>query len=190
MTLRDRAGRRTAAALALAAAIAGPGLAGAATAAPQRAALAPRIVGDCGSGCLNAYEARLGWLINDTRIHHGLRPLHVTPGTTDIARGWTWWMATHGRLVHNPRVVAAVSGAGSPQWQHVGENIGEGPGNADVVFAAYMASPHHRDNILAPWATHVGVGAIFRGGVVWDTTDFVDSYDVHYGPCRTPFARL
>lgn len=147
------------------------------------------IVGDCGSGCLNAFEARLGWLVNDARVHADLPLLHVTPGTTDVARRWTWWTATHSRLEHNPWLVSMVDDAGSNGWTQLAENVGAS-GSADEVFAAYMASPHHRANILSPSVTHMGVGAIPYGGVIWDTVDFVNVYDVHYGPSRVLAATL
>lgn len=57
------------------------------------------------------------------------------------------------------------------EYLAIGENIalGEFAGDADLV-AAWMASPGHRENILSPHYTQIGVAAlegVFEGKTVW-----------------------
>lgn len=53
----------------------------------------------------------------------------------------------------------------------VAENVGMGP-DVRTVFDRFMASPSHRDNILNPRLTQVGVGVVAGGGSLWVTVDF------------------
>ncbi|MFM2079092.1 MAG: hypothetical protein RJA49_2982 [Actinomycetota bacterium] len=58
-------------------------------------------------------------------------------------------------------------------WSWWGENVAAGQANCDVVVKAWMNSPHHRDNILNPNFTHIGVAArkSVKGTIFW-TMDF------------------
>ena len=48
-------------------------------------------------------------------------------------------------------------------FKAAGENIASGQRNANEVMAAWMKSQGHRENILKPEFTHLGVG-YYRGG--------------------------
>ena len=43
-------------------------------------------------------------------------------------------------------------------YKTAGENVACGHNNAESVFNAWMKSPDHRDNIIDPNYTHIGVG--------------------------------
>jgi hypothetical protein len=76
-------------------------------------------------------------------------------------------MAAQTSLYHNPSLTSQV-----PNWQAVGENVGEGPGVNDIA-TAFMQSPEHRANILDHDFTQIGVGvSVDRSGIVWVTEDF------------------
>lgn len=145
---------------------------------------------------MNSFEARLLVLVNEARAQHGIRALIPTAGTTDVARNWSGQMAGSNALSHNPALVANLEHAGSPDWSLIAENVGMGPADdPDLMFAAYMNSPHHRDNILDPQARYVGSGVVERPtayGVptAYDTMDFVDSYHGGYGSDRTAASGL
>lgn len=132
-----------------------------------------------------AVEAQLLALINAARADAEVAPVQLAAGTSDVARRWSAEMARSDLLAHNPMLIADVSAAGSAGWHHLAENVGTtGTGSADGVaalFAAYMASQRHRDNILDPRARFVGIGTLEALGPdgsprLWDTMDFTDSY--------------
>lgn len=139
---------------------------------------------------LSRPEARLLTLVNTARTQQGLAPLTATAGSTDVARRWSLQLARQGGLAHNPALVDDLATAGSGAWGFLAENVGSGPADdLDRLFAAYLASPHHRENILNPRAVFVGMGAVSvataDGPVLWNTMDFVDAYSPAYGPART-----
>src|SRR3954452_12552678 len=72
---------------------------------------------------LNGFEARLAYDINGARRANGMRALVVVPGTTDVARRWSWRLAGGQRLWHNPALVRDIERAGSSAWTMVSENV-------------------------------------------------------------------
>lgn len=136
---------------------------------------------------LNSYEATLIADINSSRAAHGLRGLVVVAGATDVARRWSWHLATVQVLSHNPSLVTDLEHAGSNAWMMISENVGTAsatdPGS---LFTAYMNSAPHRANILDPGARYVGVGVVQHGSMAWNTLDFTDAYSSTYGLTRVP----
>lgn len=140
---------------------------------------------------LNGFESALAADINQARRSHGLRPLTVIAGATDVARRWSWHMAGSQILSHNPSILSDISRAGSSAWTMIAENVGEGPSdNPHNLFTAYMQSPEHRANILDPSAVYLGVGTVERDGIAWNTLDFTNAYSNSYGLTRVPAAGL
>ncbi len=139
---------------------------------------------------LTPFEQTIADDINGARHDAGLAPLTVVAGATDVARRYSVQLAALGTLVHNPALLSQLQGAGSSQWTAIEENIGTGPADDPAdLFAAYMASPHHRDNILDPSAKYLGVGTVQvvgpLGPQAWNVCDFVNAYDPHYGKAKT-----
>jgi hypothetical protein len=66
-------------------------------------------------------------------------------------------MARNGRIYHTSGLGSKVSG-----WKRLGENVGRGPQLRDIE-TAFMNSPSHRENILDPGFTQLGVGVTFDG---------------------------
>ena len=140
---------------------------------------------------LNGYEAALAAKINDVRRSHGLRALVVVPGATDVARRWSWRLASAQALSHNPSLVSALEHAGSAAWTEIAENVGEASSTDPTsLFNAYMASPPHRANILDSQARYLGVGVVERNGMAWNTLDFTNAYSTRYGMTRVPAPAL
>jgi uncharacterized protein YkwD len=140
---------------------------------------------------LNGFESTLVDDINKARRNAGLGSLTVVAGATDVARRWSWRMASVQQLSHNPSIVNDISRAGSRDWSMIAENVGEGPSESpDVLFRAYMASPEHRANILDRDARYIGMGTVERNGIAWNTMDFTNAYDDGYGRTRVPAAGL
>lgn len=88
-------------------------------------------------------EAHLLQLVNAARVAAGLGPLTTDAGLATVARGQTTRMADAATLFHNTNLAKDVGGG----WTLLGENVGYGP-DADRLHEAFMASPHHRDNVL------------------------------------------
>ena len=93
--------------------------------------------------------------INRTRAAHDLRPLRLDARLTRFADRHSAEMARTRVLAHSRRLLP-VPGALS-----LGENLAWIPGDrAEDVVAAWMASPHHRANLLSRQFTAVGLGDV------------------------------
>lgn len=125
----------------------------------------------------SSFAARLVELLNAARQDHGLVPLKLASGTTTVAAGWTQQLAADQRLSHNPDLQAQLEAHGSKDWTVLGENVGDSDTqDPDGLFAAYMASPEHRENVLTAKFRYLGNAVLFAGGRAWNTMDFVDAY--------------
>jgi hypothetical protein len=111
-------------------------------------------------------EARFVALLNQERQARGLGALTVSRDLVAVARDHSHTMGSSNDLHHNPSLGKEVSG-----WTRLGENVGKGPG-VSSIHAAFMASPGHRDNILDPRWTQVGVGVHVIDGRIWVTEVF------------------
>jgi uncharacterized protein YkwD len=108
-------------------------------------------------------ESRLLALADEARRAAGLTPLRAHDGLTSVARGWSEQLAATGAsLAHNPDYASQVPGG----WSAVGENVAwiDDGGTlspeevARRMHQGWMDSPGHRENILRPGYTHLGVG--------------------------------
>lgn len=105
--------------------------------------------------------------VNASRQAHGLKPLAMKSDLVNVAYGWSKHMADNNTLAHNPNLTTQVK-----NWQAVGENVGVGPTVKDIEDA-FMASTHHRENILDPSYTEVGIATVRdANGQLWVTQDF------------------
>lgn len=100
-------------------------------------------------------------ILNQERTSHGLSPLHPSADLTAVADAWAARMAGSRWLRHNPALTSQVH-----NWESVGENVGDGADLRDLADA-FWASTSHRDNILDPDYTQVGVGAVFADRRIW-----------------------
>ena len=96
----------------------------------------------------------------------GLPSLAVADDLVAVARRHSVRMADAADLHHNPDLATEVTG-----WQKVGENVGRGP-RVEPIHDAFMNSPGHRENILDPDWTEIGIGVEVRDGTVWVTEVF------------------
>ena len=156
------------------------------------AALLPAKVHSAGhSGeTLAALEDSVLRQLNRIRAAHGLKPLRRDPGLTAAARQHTFEMLSDGYFEHE-------SAGGEPFWKRiqryysrtqygrwsVGENLAWGGSLLPATKAVelWMASPPHRQNILASSWREIGISAVYSatstgayGGseVTIITTDF------------------
>ena len=96
-------------------------------------------------------------MTNTDRVSHGLRALSSAADLQSLAQQRADQMARSGQLAHTQNLGSKVTG-----WQRLGENVGRGPALQDIE-TAFMNSPTHRENILDPAFTQLGVGVTFDG---------------------------
>lgn len=115
---------------------------------------------------LAAIEDQVFALANEAREAAGVAPLERMPELDVVARAWSTTLATEGRdLAHNPDYSRQVPAG----WSAAGENVawmGEtrlvsADDVAGPVHQGWMDSPGHRENLLSPEYTHIGVGVAF-----------------------------
>lgn len=125
-------------------------------------------------------EDKLLVLVNSERQAHRLPPLAFDPLLRDLARGHSEKMADAGMLAHDFPGYAALeeraANAGLP-FTKIGENVADGETFVVRFFhEALLESPRHRENILDPEFTHLGIGFVQRGHSRWVTQEFARLY--------------
>src|SRR3954447_17048915 len=139
---------------------------------------------------LTRFDTRLLADMNRARAAHGLRPLVVAAGTTDVAHAWSCHLAQVRALSHNGSIARQLESHGSRLWTSYAENVGwvRRHAGADRLFRAYMNSPEHRANILDPSLRFVGLWSKRGGHHRYNTVVFVgarsSAYDAAYGAAR------
>lgn len=113
-------------------------------------------------------EAGFVDLINSEREAAGLAPLAIYPDLVVAARAQAEAVALAGELFHNPDLASVTDG-----WYMLGENVGYGP-SLDSLHVAFMNSPAHRDNVLQPLFTHVGLGVVLEKNTIWVAEVFAE----------------
>lgn len=128
--------------------------------------------------------------LNQERTSRGLGALTVASDLVAYAEQHSADMAAAGHPYHDPNIQSNVQ-----NWQELGDNVGSGP-DADHVHQGFMASQKHRDDILHPTYTEVGVGCYWAGNVLYVTEVFrrpmeaqapptvTNNPPVHVGPPR------
>ena len=111
------------------------------------------------AGTPTAMRAAMLDLINETRQEADLAPVAIHDGLSKVAMRHNLDMLEHGFIGHvskttgRPEDRVEASGLQTPL---VAENVGRNY-SLEGVHEGLMASPGHRDNILRPEATHVGI---------------------------------
>jgi len=114
-------------------------------------------------------------LMNGARKTAGLRLLTLNPSLAASAQHYACENAARQSLDH-----VGTDGSDIPERIRraglkpalAAENTGIGYANASRAFAGWMASPHHRENILRPEVTQVGIGLADGARPVW-VVDFM-----------------
>ena len=130
-------------------------------------------------------EAQFFSLTNQLRVSHGLNPLASYGGLVSIARSWSGNMAAAGSISHNMNLPNEVSGP----WTKLGENVGVG-GSVDSIQNAFIASPHHYENLVDPVYNYVGIGVVDSGGRIWVTVDFMQLNNTPATAAPAPVQRV
>ncbi|MEX2375827.1 MAG: CAP domain-containing protein [Dehalococcoidia bacterium] len=105
--------------------------------------------------------------VNDERRARGLPTLEWHEGLADIARRWSEEMIATTYEHSSPEFRA------HPEFLGTGENIFMGPESSDELHVGWMRSDGHRENILNPDYSAMGVGVVCRNdGTMWATQIF------------------
>lgn len=124
-------------------------------------------------------ENRFVELINASRAAGGLPVLSVHPALISSGRTWANKMLAassaaggSGCLIsHNPELRTAVAAS----WRKLGENVGCGDVDVDVLHQKFMDSPAHKANIMDPEFDSIGIGVVYDStGMMWVTEQFMD----------------
>jgi len=105
---------------------------------------------------------RMVELTNQYREEADLNPLKTNPALMRVAQKTAELMGEDGKISHKaggktlPERVAEID----YKWFMLGENVASGYPDADQAVVALMLSAAHRDNILLPGFTEIGVGYV------------------------------
>ena len=113
------------------------------------------------SNALSAFEKKVVELVNQERINRGLAPLEADVQLSRVARVKSEDMRDNGYFSHDSPTYGSVSDMLRKfgiQFRAAGENIAAGYPTPEAVVDGWMNSSGHRENILNPEFTHIGVG--------------------------------
>lgn len=119
------------------------------------------------SNTVSQWEQQVVDLVNKERAQAGLAPLQLDADLSNVARYKSADMRDNQYFDHQSPTY------GSPfemmqqfgiEYRYAGENIAAGQMSPEAVMNAWMNSPGHRQNIMNPNFTHIGVGYVSGGG--------------------------
>ena len=115
---------------------------------------------------------RIEYLINRTRVRHGLRRLRINDKTTHYATTHARRMARRAKIFHDPNLGNEIP-SGCEAWA---ENVGRTSADraARSAMNMFMDSSSHRSNILSRRMTHMGIGVAKRGRYTYIVQRFID----------------
>jgi uncharacterized protein YkwD len=122
--------------------------------------------GSCNYSSSSSYQTELVNLINSARAEAGLPALTVNAALTAAAQGHSVDMACHGLISHSgsdgssPQQRIAAAG----YFASFASEIIYGSGYPQTAFDWWMSDQIHRDEILNPYVTELGVGYAYVAG--------------------------
>ncbi|HLF70506.1 MAG TPA: CAP domain-containing protein, partial [Actinomycetota bacterium] len=114
---------------------------------PNDASCAPSIA---------SLESQLLDLVNGERTGAGLSALSVNSWAASIAHAWSEKMRADADISHDDSYFAQAR-SNMPGARLLGENVAMG-GSVQRIHDLFMQSPSHRENVMEPRFTHVGIG--------------------------------
>jgi uncharacterized protein YkwD len=113
--------------------------------------------------------------VNSDRAASGLAPVTWNRQLYCLALDWSSRMTASGDL-HHRDLSAVINSADYRSYTTIGENILRGPStlSGDAMEDAWMNSPSHRENILAPSFTSIGIATVGTsdGQTIYATQNF------------------
>jgi uncharacterized protein YkwD len=123
---------------------------------------------------LSEEEQKILDLTNAERKKKDLPPLKADPVLCEVARAHSANMAKQGAMKHDldgKSPYDRIKAAGY-RYAVAGENLAKGDANPDDVMEAWMDSKDHRENILEPRYTEIGLGLARDGQDIYYTQVF------------------
>lgn len=122
----------------------------------------------CGEERDPGFESQVLSLLNSIRVQHGLRQLSSNPQLVNAALGHSTDMACNNFTSHTGSDGSTFRDRISAQgynFSYASENIyygfGEGFGDPQTAVDWWMNSQEHRENILNPYVTEIGIGYVY-----------------------------
>ncbi|MDN4607639.1 CAP domain-containing protein [Sporosarcina highlanderae] len=115
---------------------------------------------------VSAIEKAVLDLTNVERQKAGLKPLQIDEKLMASARQKSADMSKNNYFDHNSPTYGSPFDqmkANGVSYRSAAENIAMGQRSAEEVVKAWMESPGHRQNILTPEFTHIGIGFVQNG---------------------------
>lgn len=126
---------------------------------------------------VSSYEKQVADLVNAERAKAGVAPLTLDSSISNVARTKSKDMANNNYFAHTSPTYGSAGNMLSQfgiKYSAWGENIASGQKTPQQVVTAWMNSQGHRENILSPTFTKLGVGyATNSNGVAYWTQMFV-----------------
>ncbi|WP_428910084.1 CAP domain-containing protein [Niallia sp. Krafla_26] len=118
------------------------------------------------SSSVSAFEQKVVELTNQERAKNGLPALTLDVELSKVAREKSNDMRTKNYFSHNSPTYGSpfdMMKAYGISYRTAGENIAMGQRSPEEVVQAWMNSQGHRENIMNPNFTHIGVGHVSSG---------------------------
>lgn len=113
---------------------------------------------------LSNYASEVVKLVNKERTAQGLNTLSIDPAVMNAAQVRAQEQATNfSHTRPNGQSAFSALNEANASYRGAGENIAMGQGTPAQVMEGWMSSPGHRENILRPGFTKIGVGC-FKDG--------------------------
>jgi hypothetical protein len=121
-------------------------------------------------------EQRLLDATNQVRSEQGLEPLRWDASLAEAARAHAELMVDQNQLSHQypgEADLTARAGQAGAHFQAVAENVAMGP-SANAIQKQWMQSTPHRNNILDPQMTTIGISVLEKRGYLYAVEDFAN----------------
>ena len=118
------------------------------------------------SSAVSAFEQQVVELTNQERAKNGLPALKLDVELSKVARDKSKDMQTKNYFSHTSPTYGSpfdMMKAYGISYKAAGENIAMGQRSPEEVVQAWMNSQGHRENIMNPNFTHIGVGHVTAG---------------------------
>jgi len=118
------------------------------------------------SSAVSAFEQQVVELTNQERAKNGLPALKLDVELSKVARDKSKDMQTKNYFSHTSPTYGSpfdMMKAYGISYKSAGENIAMGQRSPEEVVQAWMNSQGHRENIMNPNFTHIGVGHVATG---------------------------
>jgi uncharacterized protein YkwD len=103
------------------------------------------------------YRTKLLNILNQTRVHHDLRPVKINLRLSDDALHWSKVMIRKNRIYDPPNLAQLLA---PYRWDDVGADVVGCGSTIREVHEIFMTEVFHRSIILNPKVRRVGIGVV------------------------------